>query len=187
LVEILIAIVIIGLTAVAIIGALTTSITSAAEHRQLATGDTLAKSFAESVKNTIQLQANDKFENCSSSKTPAQVLADYVAAAPPWSTTNPPPAGDVYVPGYPSNYTVGIVLTTGLEFWNAQTSTFDPGTGAGTCPAVGNFDASGIQRITVKATGPGNVTVTVAVIVRDPQFGASYCTLYKSASNAVCS
>jgi type II secretory pathway pseudopilin PulG len=75
LVEVLIAIVIIGIGAVALIGALTTSITSSATYRSLSTIDTVLKSFAEGVKYDVQLQPAPTalYSNCAKSYEVATV------------------------------------------------------------------------------------------------------------------
>lgn len=70
LIELLIAMVIIGLTVSALLGALVTSLAGAADHRSFATLDSLVKSFAETAKYQIQLQPNTStsaplFTNCS--------------------------------------------------------------------------------------------------------------------------
>ncbi len=74
LVEILVAIVIIALTSVALMGTLTTSITSSAEYRSLATVDTVLKNFAEAVKDEVQLAPAALYSPCA---TTYQVVSEY--------------------------------------------------------------------------------------------------------------
>jgi Tfp pilus assembly protein PilE len=80
LLEVLIAIVVIAIGVVALLGALTTSITSSATYRSLATLDTLLKSFSESVKYDVQLQpaATSLYQNCATSY---QVVSEYPTTA----------------------------------------------------------------------------------------------------------
>jgi type II secretory pathway pseudopilin PulG len=69
LVELLVAIVIIGLAFPALIGALITSVAGSVEHRGLAAADTLLRSFAETVKYDVQRQlppASPLFASCAS-------------------------------------------------------------------------------------------------------------------------
>ncbi len=66
LLEVLIALVIIGISSVALLGGLVTTITSSSDHRSLATLDTLLRNFAESAKSEIQQQSNPAFTTCAS-------------------------------------------------------------------------------------------------------------------------
>jgi type II secretory pathway pseudopilin PulG len=75
LIEILVALIIIGITVVALMGVMTTSITSSAEYRSLATVDTVLKNFADAFKTEIQLQTNPSvYTNCATSY---QVASEY--------------------------------------------------------------------------------------------------------------
>ena len=94
LVEILIALSVIGVTAVALLGAFATSISASNEHRNLATLDTVLKSFAETATFQIQQQSNPLYASCASTYT-----------------LNPP-----FSP--PANYSVAI---TGVTYWTGTT------------------------------------------------------------------
>ena len=76
LIEVLIAIVVIAIGVVALLGALTTSITSSATYRSLATIDTVLKDFAEAVKYDVQQvpTASSLYTNCATSY---QVVNEY--------------------------------------------------------------------------------------------------------------
>lgn len=75
LIEIVVAVVIIGLTVVALMGVLTTSVTSSAEYRSLASVDTVLKNFADAVKSDVQLQPSRSiYTNCATSY---QVASEY--------------------------------------------------------------------------------------------------------------
>ena len=173
LVELLIAIVIIAIAASAILGALTTSITSSTEHRNLSLDDTLLKSFSENVKYQIELQSKTAstpyYEDCNAaSNTPAKVLTDYKKLVPGWSAPYPPAFA-----GYPAGY---AVMITDVQFWDTQTGSFDvSGAANGTC---NNSNASGIEMITVTVTDPTGEHLSLATVVRNPDYGTNYCALY---------
>jgi large repetitive protein len=81
LIEILIAIVLISLSVVALLGTLTETITSSAEHRSLSTLDTVLKNFADAVKYDVQFQpaANSIYAECA---TNYQAVSVYPTSAP---------------------------------------------------------------------------------------------------------
>ena len=64
LIEVLVAVVILGLCVVGLMGGLTTSITSSSEHRSLASDDTVLRSFAEAAKYDIQLSPGYLYQDC---------------------------------------------------------------------------------------------------------------------------
>ena len=64
LIEVLLAIVILGLASVAIITAFATSISSSAEHRSLATFDTVLRSASQEAIAQLQEQTKSEFETC---------------------------------------------------------------------------------------------------------------------------
>jgi hypothetical protein len=64
LIEVLLAIVVLGMTSVAIIVAFATSISGSAEHRSLATMDTVLRSAAEQAISQIQQQSSAQFGQC---------------------------------------------------------------------------------------------------------------------------
>jgi hypothetical protein len=64
LIEILLALVILSLTIVAIITAFATTISASSDHRTLATGDAVLKSFIETATNEIQYQSSPDFIPC---------------------------------------------------------------------------------------------------------------------------
>jgi len=69
LVEVLVALAVIGIASVALFGGFATSVTSSAEHRSLATLDTVLKSYAETATYQIQQQVNPLYANCPTSYT----------------------------------------------------------------------------------------------------------------------
>jgi Tfp pilus assembly protein PilV len=101
LVEVLIALVVIGIAGIALIAGFATSISSSAEHRSLATLDTLLKSYAETAVYQIQQQPNPLYANCPSSYT----------LSPSFTV----PSGD-------SGYTA--LPITSIQYWDSATSSF---------------------------------------------------------------
>jgi type II secretory pathway pseudopilin PulG len=94
LIEVILAVAIVAVTAVALIGSVLTSITSSGEHRTLTLNDTYLKTYADSAAQQIQRQASPLFQKCATS---------YSVAMP--STI-------------PSTYTIGI---QSIQNWNGTT------------------------------------------------------------------
>jgi hypothetical protein len=69
LVEILLALVILSLTVVAILAAFATTISATTDHRTLATGDAVLKSFIETATNEIQYQSSPDFVACATASS----------------------------------------------------------------------------------------------------------------------
>ena len=106
LIEVLLAIVVLGLASVAILIAFATGISGSAEHRNLATMDTVLRSAAEQAISQIGQQTNTQFEQCP--------VPDSVTFSPP--------------SGYRVNFPATGYQT---EYWNSATSSFSP-----TCPSA---------------------------------------------------
>jgi len=163
LVEVLLAVVILSLTVVALLGALTTSITGSGEHRNIAAIDTILKSYAEAAKYQIELQpvvtgskpSGPIYEDCPGNSS-TKVLTDYRNGVNgKWT---PPPGY-----GAGSGYSVAI---TQVQPWNNLSSNWDP-----SCPSGGlNHDANGLQLLTVTATAPTNVSDQMQIAVRNPDY-----------------
>jgi Tfp pilus assembly protein PilV len=101
LIEVIIAVVVIALGVVALVGALTESITSSATYRNIATLDTLLKSAADAVKDEVQLQpaATSMYQNCASPSTypVASTYPNYkvqISAIEYWDGSTTPPGFD---------------------------------------------------------------------------------------------
>jgi type II secretory pathway pseudopilin PulG len=148
LIEVLISIAILGITITALLGALLATITSASEHRSLASLDTVLRSYAEQLKYDVQLQgASSWFTQCATVSSPTTSPPRYEghSITPP----NQPPSG---------HYSVVIL---GIKYWNDSTNTFDAAcTGAG--------DQSGFQLVTFQVTAPNGVAEPLSVGVRTP-------------------
>jgi len=162
LIEVLIAVVIISLAAVALLGTLTTSIASSVEHRSLSVDDTLLRSFAETVKQSIELDPSGaKFSPCASS---------YSIPIP--SNEVPLPAGYT-VSGFQAGPPALLQLSSnglsngqfGIQYWNG--SAFQSMSSGG---CVNTSPDNGIQLITIVATAPNQVTQTLSFVVRNPGY-----------------
>jgi type II secretory pathway pseudopilin PulG len=138
LVEMLIAIVVIGIAVTAILGALLTSITASTQHRGLAVEDTLLRSYAEQAKQQIELPAP-----ASSALYQPSCQASYVVNWPPVGLT------------VPAGYNVTI---TGIQYWTA----------AGFVDSSACQSDTGLQLITLTASGPSGLTQQLSFVVRNP-------------------
>lgn len=106
LIELLMALAIMAVVVTAIVNALVTAISTSRHHRQLATLDTLVRSYAETATSVIQLQ-NGNYVDC------AGAAAYQGSITAQWS-------GSV-----PTGYSVAV---SAVAYWNGSTFT-------GTCPA----------------------------------------------------
>jgi type II secretory pathway pseudopilin PulG len=97
LVEVLLAVVIIGITAVSLMAGFATSISASAEHRDLVTLDTILRSYAESATYQIQQASSPLFVSCGTTYFPTFTI--------PTGTTG---------------YTVGI---SSVSYWNGSAFT----------------------------------------------------------------
>jgi Tfp pilus assembly protein PilV len=172
LIEVLIAIVVISIGMVALIGALTTSVTSSATYRSLATIDTVLKNFAEAVKYEVDLQPDSSsiYLNCA---TNYQLATEYPTSATVGSGVTV--LGTDFVAQNQASVTVDPALSSvpAQNFLSGQTvgtdgnvaATFDlPPTPAGSWPIV----LSDTQSSVVTTT---NLTVTPSVGSESPQSG----------------
>ena len=138
LIEIIIALVVIAIGVVALIGALTTSITSSATYRSLSTIDTVLKNFADATKDQIQLEtpnpttasiyATSTYANCATSY---RVVTEY-----PTSTTA---SGSV------------TVLATGFLPSHSVTATVN---GVAMPSAMSDSNGSVVDTFTLPMTSP---------------------------------
>jgi type II secretory pathway pseudopilin PulG len=162
LVEVLIAVVIISLVAVALLGTLTTSIASSVEHRSLSVDDTLLKSYAEATKQAIELDpSNAKFSPCASSYTipiPTTVTAPPSGYSVSGYQAGPPPVLQISSGSLPNGQ-------FGIEYWNG--TMFRSATQGG---CVNSSPGNGMQLITIVATAPNQVTQSLSFVVRNPNY-----------------
>ena len=97
--ELLIALVVIGLTVGSILGAFATSISATTEQRTLATSDAVLRSFVETATYDIRLSPTAVFQAC-----PTGVPSQYTAIATTYNASSRVPAG----------YTVSITSVSNL-------------------------------------------------------------------------
>jgi prepilin-type N-terminal cleavage/methylation domain-containing protein len=148
LIEVLVALTVLGIAAVALIGAFSTSVTASARHRGLSTLDTVLKSYAESAVYAIQQQpSNPLFASC-------QTAANYEKEIP-------------YT--LPTGYTTGgySVSVSSVQYWSVGNQSAQPPVQ----PGFGGTCASGSttpQLITVTANGPFSTTQNLSFVVDTP-------------------
>ena len=146
LIEVLIAVVIMALTAVALLGALTTAISASVEHRSLAVDDNLLRSFAETAKQQIELDPSSPQHF-----TPQATSYAVAYTVPP---EDQPPT--VPSPGY-------TIKITGIAYWSSAAQQFQS-------TYVNSRPDKGIQLITVTAMAPNQVTKSLSFVVRDTTY-----------------
>ena len=143
LIEVLLALVVLGLASVALLLAFATSISGSGEHRSLTTVDTLLKSFVESATSQIEKQP---YQPCATVSTYTQGASGFQAVI-----VFALPAGDAAL-----GYSVGIDPTP-ITYWN--------GTSFGASCTAGSTNP---QEITATAKGPYGTTNSLQFVVDDP-------------------
>ncbi len=162
LIEVLLATVILSVSGVAILAMTETSLSGSAEHRSVAVANTLLGDYAESLKYQIEQSPSDTFVDC---PTPATGVQNYVLS---WYQSHYQQSSTFTVP---AKYSVSI---TAVAPWNNSTLAFD----TNGCPTTGtNYDATGLQRLTLTATGPSNVQESMTIVVRNPAFNQGYANV----------
>ena len=147
LIEVLVAIAILGIASVALLTAFSTAISASAEHRVLATSNSVVRSAAEAVFSEVEQSSAAAYQECP---------ASYASVAS--SLTSPPGGG---VPVVPSSYTVSL----SVEYWNG--SSFASAPSSSSCPP--NLTAPQQITVTVSPVGRG-IPDTIAIVVTDPQY-----------------
>lgn len=164
LIEILIALAVIGIAATAILLAFATSISGSGNHRNTVTLDTMLRTASAEVTAAIQQQPNATFSSCSGAYTVNNQVGGIPLPNPTGQPVNP--------------YTATI---TGAQYWEASatppqfTSVVTPTT---SCPA--GVTGGGPQLLTVSVTHTSNGGVTsstITTVVDNPTAppGASNC------------
>jgi prepilin-type N-terminal cleavage/methylation domain-containing protein len=146
LIEVLIALMIIGIGVVALMSGLAASVTGSAVHKNLATTDVALKSAAETAYYTIeQQQPTPLFAQCA-----AVSGTSYNGTAIPFNV--------------PANFSVSL----SVQYWNQLTQKFEATTQtAQACQNTAN-DQSGYQLLTVQVKGDGKLPATLQVGLRNP-------------------
>ena len=156
LIEILIALTVIGIAGVAILLAFATSISGSSDHRNLTTMDAMLRTAAAEVTAAIQQQPSSEFATC---------LGAY--------TVNNTPGGGIPLPtaGYTATiYSAQYWTGTGWTSPVAPTNTGCPNTPPNTVDVVGtvpNTYPLGPQQLTVQVTYEGTPNY-ITTVVQDP-------------------
>ena len=148
LIEVLLAIVILGLSSVAILLAFATSISGSAAHRSLTTADTVLRTAAEESIAQIQQQSSTQWGLCPTSPAPYSWVASSVSL--------------------PSGYTEQV---TGVSYWSSSQSMFVPWTTSGACTVSTAISpqVNSPVLITITVTSPsGVVSSPLSFVVADP-------------------
>jgi len=160
LIEVMIALLVISVTTAALMTGLATSIGASATHRNLATLDTVVRSYAETIKADVQLQAAPLYQDCAwitTTNVGGIPTAQYNTKSGGVVTTTPltftPPAG----------YSVQLDF---LHYWNSTTYSFN-GDSSTTCMSAAG-DQSGIQLFQITATSPTRSHESLQFVVRVP-------------------
>ena len=154
LVEVLLAIVILGLAAVAILLAFGTSISGSAEHRNLATADTVLRTAAEVTTSLIQQQSSTQWGNCPNPAVPnpySNLQSTVAQSVPGWT-----------VQINPSGYPVG--------YWNTSSASFVSQANGGcvqSTPASPQINSPQQITITVTNSTTGAVSSPLSFVVID--------------------
>lgn len=164
LIEVLIAVVVIGLCVAAILGALTTTISSSAEHRALAADNTVITSFAEQVREVVDLKPSwpgtTAGNDCPAAGSLTQWYQGNIPVPQPFTptgtTTYPVTLTDAPYAGYTVN------ISSAVE-WNGSSSV--------PCQTTLTSAPTGTQLVTLQVTAPNGVSDTVQVIVRKQSNG----------------
>ena len=147
LVELLIAMTVIGLTAVALLSGFSTSLSASAEHRSLASIDTVLKSFVETATYQLSLQPQPptmtpQFTACATASTYSSLTLSQ------------------------NGYTANIPQTANaVQYWDTSTSQWDSSCTTNATPPQP-------QLITAQVTGHG-ATESLQFAVSDPAYSAS--------------
>lgn len=165
LVEILITLVLMGIVAAALLGALMTSIRASAEHKNLAQDDSVVKTALEGLSAGLEHpspSATILFKDCTTVVNPQSLVGYY-----------DPLVSSVVLPfGYRS------IHVTGVACWNPGVQTFDcyysSTASHQPCTAA---DTSGLQQITVTGTDSSGLGVSLSTLIRNPAFNGKYTQL----------
>lgn len=152
LIEVLLALVVIGLSVVALLGGLAASISGSATHKGLSTIDAMLRSYAEDLTDQVELEAAPIYAEC-----PSWTASSYNGTAVNYTA--------------PVGYTIGI---SSIQYFDraASQSSSTPWDGACTNP-------TGLQLVTLSATGPNHTAQTLEVGLRPPG-----CVYYSTTSSS---
>jgi type II secretory pathway pseudopilin PulG len=140
LIEIILTIAVIAVTAVALVGAVLTAITGSSEHRSLSVDNAQLNSYVQSIQDTVERQGDQSiFTGCASASDLPQPEANGIDTSS-------------------STWTIGI---TSIKYWAQGGSGFTSCTGGGT--------SMSLLLITATATSPTQQSSSITFAVRNPQ------------------
>ena len=113
LVEVLLALIVLALASVSLLVAFGTVISASAEHRTITNYDTALETASQETIAAIQAMPSLFTSNCTTTGTPAPIIANYPGYTHPISLPSP----------Y-QNYNVQYASTNAIEFWNSTSDTF---------------------------------------------------------------
>ena len=153
LIEVLLAVMVLGIASAAILLAFSTSIFGSSEYKALATTDTGLRGVAEAVTNDLQSQLQPLWTNCGG------VGALDAAATQPGETVVPVPSG----------YTVSSITAT---YWSSSSGTYvaqnaselPPNPVA--CPSTADMNPSALVTITILSAN--GTSYSISDVVNDP-------------------
>jgi len=148
LIELLVTIVIIGIAATGILGGLAAAVTASGHHQGIAAVDSVLKSYSENATYQVELASSPLYADCA---VPSSYLAHIT-----WS--------------FPAGYSTGYSATISeVDSWNMTSNQWTVDSGACTSAMK-----SGVQRLTIGATGPTGVSDSLQIVVRNPSFVNGY-------------
>jgi hypothetical protein len=154
LVEVLLALVVIALTAVAILGAFATSISATTEHRTLANADSVIRSFAEYATYEIELSSNPSWVSCATPSDYNPTVSQFGS-----STKNP----NVFSSTNPSGYKIAITIQD-----EGPGCTSDP-TNPSDCRSPSSSTSCPPEMITATASLNGTADAELQFVVSQPE------------------
>ena len=157
LIEILIALVVLGMASVALIIAFGTSISASAEHRQLSASGIVLDSISQQVISDIQNWDGPSGTDPGALFQCGYVYQNYVTAtAATFASSNP---------GLPSNFSAGFATTDPIEYWDPTTNAFSSGDPA----QVNSCEAGEPQLVAITIVDASdNQTFTNSFVVDSP-------------------
>lgn len=147
LVELLVAITVLGLVGVALMGGFVSSIGASAEYRSFASIDTVLKNFAEAATYNIEMQPSPLFIDCAAQTTSQATSSTY------YDYNNSAATPILY------NAPAGYTVTATIQYVSGSSI-------SSTCTPL-QYEP---QLITATATGPKNVSATLSFVVATHQY-----------------
>jgi type II secretory pathway pseudopilin PulG len=138
LIEVLLAIVVLGMASVALLVAFATTISGSAEHRSLATMDTVLRSAAEEAISQIQQQSNSQFGQCNLPAVNFSLPAGYQATI------------------------------ESVEYWDSATSSFASAQTACVVSTPASPQVNSPQLIQLTVTYSSGTSMSLSFVVDDP-------------------